>query len=73
MKEAYRLRPDFRFGGYNTALQTYVVGDTVPIPEQYQVLIKHYIVFRAEIRDSEYVDDNRAVMFLGRFESRLQK
>lgn len=73
VKEAFRIRPDFRLGSYTTALQTYAASANIPIPEQYQMLIKHYVVFRSEVRDTEYVDDGRAAMFLSRFETRLQK
>lgn len=73
VKEAFRIRPDFRLGTYTSSLQTYLATDTVPIPEQYQMLLKHYVVFRAEMRDDEYVDEGRAAFFLQRFERSLQK
>ena len=73
VKEAFRIRPDFRLGTYTASFLTYTAGDTVPIPELYQMLIKHYIVFRAEVRDDEYTNDGRAAIFLARFETRLQK
>lgn len=73
VKEAFRIRPDFRFGGYTTAIQTYVLADDLPIPDGYQMLIKHYVVFRSEARDDEYNNDGRAAIFLARFEARMQK
>lgn len=73
VKEAFRIRPDFRLGSYTSAYTTYVAANDVPIPDLYQMLLKHYIVFRAEVRDTEYVDEGRAAMFLQRFEKSLQK
>lgn len=73
VKEAFRIRPDFRLGSYTTAFTTYIASDTVPIPELYQMLLKHYIVFRAELRDTEYVDEGRATAFLARFERGMLK
>ena len=73
VKEAFRFRPDFRLGSYTTAYATFQASDQVPIPELYQMLIKHYVVFRSEARDDEYNNDGRAAIFLSRFEARLQK
>lgn len=73
VNEAFRIRPDFRLGSYTSAFTTYVLANDVPMPEMYQMLLKHYVVFRAEIRDTEYVDEGRAAVFLARFEQRLQK
>lgn len=72
VNEAFRIRPDFRLGSYLSAFTTYVVGDNVPIPTVYQMLVKHYVVFRGEVRDSEYVDSGRAAMFMSRFERGLK-
>lgn len=73
VKEAYRIRPDFRLGSYTASFVTYQANDQVPIPELYQMLLKHYVVFRAESRDDEYAADGRAALFMARFETRLQK
>ena len=73
VQEGYRLRPDFRFGNYTAAATTYVEGDTVPFPSQYQMLLKHYVCYRAELRDDEYSQDGRAAAMLGRFQTELTK
>lgn len=71
--EAFRIRPDFRLGSYTSAYQTYIGTNEVPIPATYQMLLKSYIVARAEFRDDEYAQDGRALAFLGRYERGLQK
>jgi len=73
IQEGYRLRPDFRLGSYTTAVPTYVATDTVPFPSQYQMLLKHYVGFRAELRDDEYSQDGRAAALLARFTQELTK
>jgi hypothetical protein len=73
VQEGFRVRPDFKFGNYPAASVTYELSDLVPFPEGYQMLLKHYVVFRAEARDDEYAADGRAALFLARFEMRLQK
>ncbi len=67
IQEGYRIRPDFRLGNYTTAVPTYVAGDNIPFPAQYQMLLKHYVCFRAELRDDEYAQDGRAAGLLARF------
>lgn len=73
IQEAFRLRPDFRLGSFTAAPVTYVAGSTVPFPVQYQMLLKHYVDFRAEIRDDEYSVDGRAAGLLARFTQELTK
>lgn len=73
VQEMFRYRPDFLLGRYTAASTTYVVGDTLPIPNQYRMLLTNYLVFRAEVRDDEYAVDGRAAAFLGRFEKELKK
>jgi len=60
IQEMYRLRPDLLFGNYTAATVTYVAGDTLPVPAQYQNLLHFYVVFRAELRDDEYSAESRA-------------
>jgi hypothetical protein len=73
VQEGFRIRPDFKLGSYTTAPSTYVVGSTVPFPYVYQMLLKHYVVYRAEIRDDEYSQDGRAAALLGIFKAEMSK
>jgi hypothetical protein len=73
VREAFRIRPDFRIGSFTAALPVYGLSDDVPMPETYAMLLKHYVVFRSEARDDEYNNDGRAALFMARFETRLQK
>jgi hypothetical protein len=73
VQEGFRLRPDFRFGNYTAAAQTYVAGDTIPFPSAYRMLLKHYVCFRAELRDDEYSQDGRAAALLSRFQAEMTK
>jgi hypothetical protein len=73
VQEGFRYRPDFKLGGYSAAPVVYVVGNEVPFPLTYQMILKHYVVARAELRDDEYALDGRAAAFLGRFEKELKK
>lgn len=73
VQEGFRIRPDFRLGSYTVAPTTYVVGNTVPFPHFYQMLLKHYVVYRAEFRDDEYSQDGRAAAALGIFKAEMSK
>jgi hypothetical protein len=73
VQEAFRMRPDFRLGSFTASSQIYISANEVPIPTTYQMLLKSYIVARAEFRDDEYAQDGRAVAFLARYERGLQK
>jgi hypothetical protein len=72
VREMFRIRPDFRLGSYMTAVPTYAATDALPIPDQYRMLLEHYLVFRAEVRDDEYAVNGRASGFLARFEKELK-
>lgn len=72
-QEGFRYRPDFLLGQFGAAATTYVAGSTVPFPAQYQMLLKHYVVARAELRDDEYSQTGRAGALLARFEKELKK
>ena len=65
--EAKRIRPDFFYGTYSTALSTYATSDTVPLPIEYQSYLKDYIMARAEFRDDEYSVDGRIGSLMARF------
>jgi hypothetical protein len=72
VREMFRIRPDFRLGSYGVVVPTYVVGDTLPIPDNYRMLLTNYLIFRAEVRDDEYAVNGRATLFLARFEKELK-
>tara|TARA_Y100001938_G_scaffold127867_1_gene181129 strand:- start:184 stop:513 length:330 start_codon:yes stop_codon:yes gene_type:complete len=69
--EAKRIRPDFFYGTYSTALSTYATSDTVPLPIEYQSYLKDYIMARAEFRDDEYSVDGRIGSLMARFKGGL--
>lgn len=73
VQEGFRLRPDWRLGNYTAAATTYQASDTVPFPAGYQMLLSHYVCYRAELRDDEYSQDGRAAALLGRFQTELTK
>jgi hypothetical protein len=73
VQEMFRYRPDFQVGKYTDAAATYTLSSAIPVPSQYVMLLTHYVVFRAEMRDDEYAQDGRALAFLGRFEKELKK
>lgn len=71
LKEIYRIRPDFRFGTYTTAVSTYTSSDSVPISDTYSMFLKDYIVFRAGLREDEQSSDIRSTAFYARFKNGL--
>lgn len=73
VREMFRVRPDFRLGSYGTPVPTYVESDTLPIPDNYRMLLTNYLIFRSEVRDDEYSVNGRAVQFLARFEKELSR
>lgn len=73
VREMFRIRPDFRLGSYGVTVPTYVATDALPIPDNYRMLLTHYLVFRAETRDDEYSVSGRAAAFLARFEKELKQ
>jgi hypothetical protein len=73
IQEGFRYRPDFRLGSFTAATVTYVAANTVPFPATYQMLLKHYVTARAELRDDEYSQDGRAAGLLARFEKEMKK
>jgi len=69
LRELKIMRPDWFLGSYSSAPVTYVAGNTLPIPDQYSVFVKDYLVFRANTRDEEQTSEARASAFLSRFRS----
>lgn len=72
IQEGFRFRPDFRLGKYTNPSVAYGLNDEVPFPAQYQMLLKHYVCARCDLRDDEYSQDGRAAALLGRFEKELK-
>jgi hypothetical protein len=73
IQESYRLRPDFQLGNFTAATVTYTESQEVPLPAKYQMLLKHYVSFRAEMRDDEYSIDGRAAAMLSRFQTEMSR
>lgn len=69
LRELKILRPDWFLGQYTAAPVTYGQNDTMPIPDQYTVYVKDYLVFKANMRDEEQTSEARAAAFLSRFRS----
>ena len=69
--EVRKIRPDLFFGSYTTALSTYSLASTVPIPVEYHAYLKDFIVHRAELRDDEYSVDGRSASMMNRFKMGL--
>lgn len=70
--EARTLRPDLFVYEYGTATpQVTVVGDTIPLPDQFFTALCYYIAGRAEMRDDEFALDGRAMTFTKALASKL--
>ncbi|NSX14951.1 hypothetical protein HTY52_12785 [Cupriavidus taiwanensis] len=68
LAEIYMLRPDLRFGSYGTPVARLALADTFPLSAAHEVAIKHYLVYRAEMKDDEAVNTNRATQAYKLFE-----
>lgn len=66
-------RPDL-FVGQWLALpaQVQLTDLTIPIKDEYVQAIAFYIVFRAEAKDDEFVDNSRALAFKAEFDKVFQ-
>jgi hypothetical protein len=71
VREARRLRPDFFFGTYATALSTYALSDTFPLPDEYSLYVSDFLVGRAEMVDDEYANESRAIGLMNRLRQGL--
>ena len=69
VSEAKRIRPDFFLGTFKTALSTFILSDTSPIPLEYEPYLKDYVIARANSQDDEYSIDGRASAFMQRFKT----
>lgn len=69
--EIRRIRPDLFLGTYTQAVPVYIGSDSFPIGREYEAFCKDYVVHRAHSREEEYINDGRALAFLGRFRQGL--
>lgn len=68
VQRAYQVRPDLRFGAYSTTVSDLASGGTFPLPLGYLQAVADYVVFRAETRDDEHVNSQRAAQFMALFD-----
>lgn len=66
-------RPDFFLGSYKTAQTALSIGDSFPLPFQYEQYVVDYIAGRAEMRESEAANETRAAVLLSRFKAGLSQ
>lgn len=71
IREAYRLRPDFRLGNYATPITDKVVGDVFPLTDEFKRPVADYIIGRASAVDTEHVDTGRVPAYLKLFHDTL--
>lgn len=72
--DARSIRPDLFVGTYLTApTQITVVGDVIPLPDQFFTSLVYYISGRAELRDDEFAVDGRAMTFIPLLSRKLAK
>lgn len=60
LAEIYQDRPDLLFGKYGTTPAPLTLTDPFPLSAAHEVSIKHYMVYRAEMKDDEHVNSTRA-------------
>ena len=65
---AFALRPDLQFATLGTPFSPLALGGTFPLPIQHESVLGDYIVFRAEMKDDEAVNSQRAAMSAQLFE-----
>lgn len=71
VREIRRVRPDLFLGTYSQNIPTYVITDEFPVGIEYLKYLDDYIIYRAHLREEEYVDDQRAMAFLTTFRAGL--
>lgn len=72
IQESRRSRPDLWLG--QSALPAYDAGSTstaVAIDQMYRMAFVYYMCGRAQLSDQEDTEDQRALAFLGKFNSTL--
>ena len=68
--EAKKLRPDLFLTGSMPEYTT-VDGTAITVDPMYRVAFLYYVVGRAQMRDDEPSEDQRAAAFLGLFTAKL--
>ena len=69
IQRAVELRPDLLFGRYLVGVkESYVTTDAFPLKPSLVQTIADYVVFRAETKDDEHVNSQRAIQFLQVFD-----
>jgi hypothetical protein len=71
LSEAYGIRPDLFFDRYGVTWADYVLADIFPLDARYRTAISNYIVSRAELRESDHVDDSRVVVLAAAFRNAM--
>jgi len=70
----YQIRPDLFIGKFATFdSAALALGDPLPIEDRYRRLLADYVISRAETKDDEAVNNNRAALAYQFFEERLLK
>lgn len=72
--EIRRLRPDLMAGYFTTQPPSYSSTSptaAVDVDPQYRVALLYYLCGQAQLRDTEDVQDNRAVVFMNKFISQM--
>lgn len=69
LRKVRRDRPDLYFGTYSTPLTDKVIGDTLPIDDDFAEAVVDYVVARAETKNDEAALRERAKLFFGLFET----
>lgn len=72
--EAARVRPDLFFKALRTSLPSYSAGSlgtSVVFDTRHRSALLYYIVGRAQLRDQEEPNDQRATALLGKFVAQL--
>lgn len=72
--EIRRLRPDILQSYFSTTLPSFSTTSmtaSVPIDPQYRVAVVYYICGKAQLRDTENEQDQRAAGFLNKFLSQM--
>lgn len=71
---ARSLRPDLYVGKYTVPLPNqYTLTDPFPLPDKFFAAASSYIAGRAELRDSEFSLDGRAMALIGSMSAALLK
>lgn len=74
VSEARRVRPDFFARTFRQVLPVYTAASlatTVPLPDQYFVPMVNYVAGRADLREDEFAQDNRALTLIQAFGAAL--